>query len=209
VIELIPESYFARLDLVRIFGRVAPLQVDLGCGDGSFLVALAERYPEKSFLGIERLAGRVAKTCRKAARIGNVRVLRLETSYAIRYLLPEHSVEAFYLLFPDPWPKRRHQRRRVVSSDFLQSIHRALTPNGLLRMATDQRDYFQQMQRLAAGDSRFEIIDTGNDVYPFDCRSHRGGQAGQVLPVTKFERRFQEQGEPIYRLSLRKASPVT
>lgn len=204
MVELIPESYVEPLDLPKIFGRVAPLHVDLGCGDGSFLVALAERNPEMNFLGIERMVGRVAKACRKAdpsrtgdpsrmgERIDNVRVLHLETSYAVRYLLPEESVETFYLLFPDPWPKRRHQRRRVVSPDFLRSIHRALAPGGVLQIATDQLDYFQQMQSLAASGPQFERIDIG---------------AGD-LPKTKFERIFQEQGVRIYRCSLRKISPV-
>ncbi len=202
--ELIPESYVARLDLPKIFGRIAPLHVDLGCGDGSFLAALAERNPEKNFLGIERRAGRVGKACRKAGpsrtgdpsriggRIDNMRVLHLETSYAVRYLLPEQSVATFYLLFPDPWPKRRHQRRRVVSPDFLQSIHRALAPGGVLQIATDQLDYFQQMQSLTENGPQFEKIDIGVD----------------DLPKTKFERIFQQQGAPIYRCSLRKISPV-
>ena len=192
MVELIPESYLAHFDLSKIFGRVAPLHVDLGCGDGSFLSALARSAPEKNFLGIERLSGRVQKACRKAASLDNVRILLAETSYAVRYLLPEASVEAFYLLFPDPWPKRRHQRRRVLNPDFLESIRRSLERNGLLHIATDQLDYFQQMQRLALGDSRFETI-VSEDI---------------DLPSTKFERRFQEQGALIYRIVLRKISPV-
>src|SRR5207248_3571328 len=75
VIELVPETYVSPLDLLAIFGRIAPLQVDLGCGDGSFLCELASRYPDKNFLGIERLVGRVAKACKKAATLENVRVL--------------------------------------------------------------------------------------------------------------------------------------
>ena len=86
---------------------------------------------EAKFLGIERMRGRVEKVCHKAAKIGNVRVLHLETSYAVRYLLPENAVETFYLLFPDPWPKRRHQRRRVATSEFLDAIHRALRRRGV------------------------------------------------------------------------------
>ncbi|MEP7016122.1 MAG: tRNA (guanosine(46)-N7)-methyltransferase TrmB [Verrucomicrobiota bacterium] len=199
MVEVIPESYVAQLDLPKIFGRIAPLDVDLGCSDGAFLIALAERSPERNFLGIEREASRVDKACRKAGpertggRIDNVRILHLETSYAVRYLLPEQSVETFYLLFPDPWPKRRHRGRRVMSPDFLESIHRAMAANGILQIATDQRDYFQQMQRYAQDDPRFELIT---------------GQKEGALPTTKFERIFLEQGLPIYRLGLRKVSPV-
>ncbi len=192
MVELIPESYVAPLDLERIFGRVAPLHVDLGCGDGSFLFALAQRDPRKNFLGIERLSGRVEKASRKAAKIDNMRVLNVETSYAVRYLLPRQSVEAFYLLFPDPWPKRRHHRRRIVTSGFLSSIQTALEEGGVLRIATDQLDYFEQIARLASSQPQFMSLDIAN----ID------------LPPTKFERRFQEQGTPIYRLVLRKVSPV-
>jgi len=194
VIELVPETYFAPLDLPRIFGRIAPLDVDLGCGDGDLLSELAGRKPERNFLGVEKLASRVTKACRKAAALENVRVLKGESSYAVRHLLPESCVETFYLLFPDPWPKRRHQRRRIVQPDFLGSTHRALAPGGILRIATDQIDYFKQIERLALNDPRFEKIEH-SDV--------------DSLPVTKFERRFRVAGAPIYRLALRKISPVT
>ena len=191
--ELVPESYVAPIDLLAVFGRAAPLHVDLGCGDGSFLCALAQQSPEKNFLGIDKLAGRVDITSRKASILDNVRVLNVEISYAVRYLLPTEAVEKFYLLFPDPWPKRRHHRRRVVTKEFLDSIHRALVTGGLLHVATDQIDYFRQMERVAAGDSRFQRIEIEDEV---------------PLPSTKFERRFRDQGLAIYRLSLRKVSPV-
>jgi tRNA (guanine-N7-)-methyltransferase len=200
VVELIPQSYIARLDLPKIFGRTAPLQVDLGCGDGSFLSTLAERMPEKNFLGVERLIGRVRSACRKAARIDNMRVIRVETAYAVRYLLPEQSVQVFHLLFPDPWPKRRHKRRRVMTVEFLRSVHCALAPQGLLRIATDQLDYFDQMQRLARADPQFAIVEpllaTSIEVDDVD------------LPLSKFERKFRQQGVPIHWLTLRKVSPV-
>jgi len=197
VIELIPETYVAPLDLLAIFGRAAPLHVDLGCGDGLFLCELAQRYPDRNFLGVERLVGRVAKACRKADALDNVRILNVENSYAVRYLLPETSVKTFYLLFPDPWPKRRHQRRRIVKVDFLDSIHRALANDGFFRIATDQLDYFEQIRALAENHSGFAIVDV-NDA-----------SLTQIdLPITKFERRFREMNAPIYRFTLRKISPV-
>ena len=177
----------------EVFGRHAALHVDLGCGDGLFLSQIAQLHPENNFLGIDRLTGRVAKARRKSAHLENVRVLNTESAYAIRYLLPEESVETFYLFFPDPWPKRRHHRRRIVTNVFLDSIYRALKPDGVLRIATDQSDYFEQIARIGRSDSRFAVIDV-NEV---------------DLPTTKFERRFVEAGTPIYRFGLRKISPVT
>lgn len=199
MIELIPETLLAPLDLLVTFGREAPLQVDLGCGDGSFLCELATQNPERNFLGVEKLAGRVAKSCRKSAHLGNVRILHVESTYAVRYLLPEASVETFYLFFPDPWPKRRHHRRRVVTTDFLDSIHRALIPRGFLRVATDQQDYFDQIESVCFAHKVDGIMPSSFEVVSDEVE----------LPTTKFERRFREQGAPIYRLALRKISPVT
>jgi len=195
------DSLIDRLDLEKIFGRRAALHVDLGCGDGSFLCALAQRIPGKNFLGIERLLGRIRSATRKAARIDNARLLRMESSYVVRYLLPARSVETFYLLFPDPWPKRRHWRRRVVTEDFLSAISQALVENGTFRIATDQREYSEKMKEMARANSNFAIIDS-SVADPFDLRS------GQVLPLTKFEKTFRAQGASIHWLELRKVSPV-
>ncbi len=189
-IELVPADYFAPLDLATVFPRSAPLEVDLGCGDGSFLVAMAERFPERNFLGIERLFGRVRSACGRASRraVSNVRVLRVETSYAVEYLLPPGSTAVTYLLFPDPWPKKRHERRRIVTKDFLAAVHRLLAPNGFFRIATDEADYFAAIRELAA------------------CSAMVEEPAGQEeeFPLTTFEKRFLADGAPIHRLVLRK-----
>jgi tRNA (guanine-N7-)-methyltransferase len=194
VIELLLESQVARLDLVQLFGRSAPLHVDLGCGDGSFLCEMAQQFPKRNFLGIERLTKRVETVRRKAEKIENVRVLRADTLFAVRDLLSESSVGTFYLLFPDPWPKRRHQFRRVFTRDFLDAIAVALEQEGIMRVATDQFDYFRQIERLSCAHLQFEVVPTFPDE--------------SVLPITKFERKFRDQGAPIYWLTLRKTSPV-
>jgi tRNA (guanine-N7-)-methyltransferase len=185
------DSLTDRLDLKKIFGRKAALHVDIGCGDGSFLCAMAHRMPEKNFLGIERLLNRVRISARKAVGLDNVRLLRMESSYAVRYLLPAESVEAFYLLFPDPWPKRRHQRRRIVTLDFLSSIEAALQKNGSIYIATDDADYFGSIKELAESDGSFAI-----------------GAANVDLPQSKFGSIFERAGAEIHWLELRKVSPV-
>jgi len=194
VLELVPELQVARLDVAELFGRRAPLHVDLGCGDGSFLCEMAQQFPQTNFLGIERLTKRVERVRRKSEKIENVRVLCADSLSAVRYLLPESSVETFYLLFPDPWPKRRHHLRRIFTSDFLDAIAVALEQQGVLRVATDQLDYFQQIERISRAHLQFQVVPWSAD--------------GAVLPTTKFERKFREQRLPIHRLTLRKSSPV-
>jgi tRNA (guanine-N7-)-methyltransferase len=194
VIDLVPELQVAPVEVAELFGRSAPLHVDLGCGDGSFLCEMAQQFPKTNFLGIERLTKRVEKVRRKAEKIENVRVLRADSLFAVRYLLPESSVEAFYLSFPDPWPKRRHQLRRIFTRDFLDAIAVALEQHGVLRVATDQLDYFQQVERISRDHLQFQVVPRSPD--------------DSVLPVTKFEKKFRKQGTPIYRLTLRKTSPV-
>ena len=194
VIEPVPELQVARLNVAELFGRSAPLHVDLGCGDGSFLCAMAQQFPKTNFLGIERLTKRVEKVRRKADKTENVRVLRADTLFAVRYLLPESSVETFYLLFPDPWPKRRHQFRRIFTRDFLDAIAVALERHGVLRVMTDQPDYFHQIERLSRAHVQFQTMPQSPEDF--------------VFPVTKFERKFRDRGVPIYRLTLRKVSPV-
>jgi tRNA (guanine-N7-)-methyltransferase len=194
VIDLVPELQVPPLEVAELFGRSAPLHVDLGCGDGSFLCEMARQFPARNFLGIERLTKRVEKVRHKAEKIENVRVLRADTLFAVRYLLPESSVETFHLLFPDPWPKRRHQFRRIFTRDFLDAIAIAMQQHGVLRVATDQLEYFQQVERLSQAHWQFQVAPQSSD--------------DPVLPVTKFERKFREQGAPIYRLTLRKTSPV-
>src|SRR6266404_8782841 len=135
-VALVPVNCFAPLDFEEIFHRSARVEVDLGCGDGSFLAAVAGQNPDRDFLGVERLLGRVRTACRRIERAGvtNARFLRLEIPYVLEHLLPRNSVETFHLMFPDPWPKRRHAPRRLVTENFLASIHRALIPNGTLQI---------------------------------------------------------------------------
>jgi tRNA (guanine-N7-)-methyltransferase len=192
--RVIPHSRYSlteQLDLEKIFGRRAPLHVDLGCGEGSFLCALAQRLPNKNFLGIERLLGRIRSSARKAAGLSNVRLLQMESSYAVRYLLPAAAVETFYLLFPDPWPKRRHHRRRIVTPEFLNSVHTALEISGVIYIATDDLDYFRKIKDIARSTSGFAIAAVDVE-----------------LPPSGFELIFRQKGAPIYSVALRKVSPV-
>ena len=194
MLELVPETYFAPLDLLAIFGREAPLQVDLGCGDGHLLCELARKHPQRNFLGIEKLAGRVAKVCRKSAHLENVRVLKVESSYAIRHLLPESSVETFYLLFPDPWPKRRQRKRRFVSDENLATLAQVMRSGAELRFATDIDDY--------AGWTLARILRSPDFVWPTD-QSADWTRPWEGWRETRYEKKAREVGRRAVYLTFR------
>src|SRR3954470_2729771 len=191
-VEPVPANCFAPLDLPALFGRSAPVEVDLGCGEGSFLAAIAAANPARNFLGLERQPGRVRSASRKLEQRGltNARVLAFEISYAVAEMLPADSVTAFHLMFPDPWPKRRHAPRRVFSDRFLATVSRALVPGGVLNVATDHTPYFDEISRRAQ---------QATDLMEISPPSG-------VMAVTKFEKIFTSLGAEIHRLSLRKTS---
>lgn len=184
-IQWVPPNLLDRLDPAAVFGRRAPLELEVGCGDGRFLVARAAAHPGTDFLGIERLLGRVRTVCRRAARagLGNIRVLRLESSYAVRYLLPAGSLAAAHLLFPDPWPKRRHHPRRIFNAPFAASLCDALSPGAPLFVKTDDAGYFAAIRSVAACEPRLAA-----DPTPFP----------EDYPITGFERHYLEQGRTIH-----------
>lgn len=192
MIDPVPEPKSARLDFLQLFGRVAPLHIDLGCGDGSFLQSLAREQPDRNFLGIERLLRRVRKSDRKAAVLPNMRIIRSETMFLLKHLLPPASVDCFYLLFPDPWPKRRHHRRRLVTPEFLDATWSGLTASGLVYLATDDDNYFAAICQLLKRTAQFTVMNSA-----------------WRLPATTFEKKFIGGGSSIHRLTLRKVSPVT
>ena len=145
-----PASYIERLNLSEIFPAAQPLEVELGAGDGSFLIQWAKANSSRNFLAVERLLGRIRKIEHKSNRAGltNVRLMRIEASYFLEYLLPRNSVAALHVYFPDPWPKRKHRRKRLVNEAFADTCARVLAPGGKIYLRTDDADYFAQMRRV-------------------------------------------------------------
>lgn len=144
--EFVPAHYFRRLEMDEIRNGARTLEIDLGCGDGTFLVELAGHYPERDFIGVERLLGRCRKVAKKIRRTGaaNARILRLDSKYVVEWLLPVASVSRIHLLCPDPWPKFKHRRRRLVQIPFLEAVKTALKPGGELLFMTDHGEYFEE-----------------------------------------------------------------
>lgn len=179
-----------RVALPALFREQHPLEVELGSGDGSFLVEYARAHPERNFIGVERLLGRIRKLERKSRRAGltNVRGIRIESSYFLQYLLPAHSTAALHIYFPDPWPKRKHRRHRLINDSFPTRAHDTLTRHGCVFLRTDDQDYFSQMVQVFKTSPLFEEIPT-----PVELE----------LVVTDFERGFLARGVSTLRAAYR------
>jgi tRNA (guanine-N7-)-methyltransferase len=165
-----------RLHPESIFPKKQSIEVELGAGDGSFLVAYAKAHPELNLIGVERLLGRLRKICRKAHRAGleNIRVLRLEAAYFVQYLLPRESISAFHIYFPDPWPKRRHWKNRLVNEGFTELLRTALIPGGVVHLRTDDEPYFAQMIEVFGKNLNFVKIETPQDLLAIETDFERG-----------------------------------
>jgi len=183
-------SVVERLDLAKLFPRAQPLEVELGSGDASFLAEYARRHPEHNFIGVERLLGRMRKLDRKGQRAGltNLRGVRIECSYFLEYLLPPGSATALHIYFPDPWPKRRHERHRLIAERFPALARQALAPGGTVYLRTDDETYFNQMLSVFGAAPAFLPVETPSDL------------AGLL---TDFEREFQARGVKTLRAAYR------
>jgi len=169
-----------------------PLDVDVGCGKGRFLAARAAANRQTNHVGIERIPTRLLKVGRKCARLGlrNVALLHAEAAHAIGHLMPPEGVRTYYVFFPDPWPKRRHHRRRLFTADLLTSLYRTMEPGGTLHVATDDMEYHAAILGLFGNDARFVPVDP---LVPSEPEQ------------TDFERIFLSKGVVIGRCSYRRA----
>jgi len=155
-------SIIEPLDFAELFPKPQPLEVELGCGDASFLVEYARRNPENNFIGVERLLGRISKLDRKGRRAGltNLRGVRIESSYFLQFLLSPNSISALHIYFPDPWPKKRHHKNRLINENFPALARAALAPGGRIYLRTDDEDYFLQMTEIFGANKNFRKIET-------------------------------------------------
>jgi tRNA (guanine-N7-)-methyltransferase len=174
-------SVVERIALAQLFQIQQPLEVELGCGDASFLVEYARRHPENNFIGVERLLGRIKKLDRKGGNAGltNLRGVRIESSYFLEYLLPPKSATALHVYFPDPWPKKRHHKHRLIGERFPALSCAALAPGGKVYLRTDDADYFGQMTDIFGSATQFQKIEMPTELTGL---------------LTDFEKEFQSRG---------------
>lgn len=186
----------ARLDLGAVFGRSAPRTVEIGSGNGETLVALAAAHPDRDYLGIEVHRPGVGHLMLRTSELGlrNLRVICRDAVEVLRDCIPEAALDEVLLYFPDPWPKKRHHKRRIVQPAFVELVASRLRVGGMLRMATDWEHYAVQMLEVAnACPLLANESPSGDYVARPDSR-----------PFTRFERRGQRLGHDTWDLSFRR-----
>lgn len=177
------------LDFRELFGRDAPVVLEIGFGNGESLVQLAVEQPEANFLGIEVHEPGIGH-CLLALEEAGLANLRVVSHDALEVLqrTPDAALARINLYFPDPWPKKRHHKRRIVNESFLTLCHRKLGGGGHLHIATDWANYAEHIDEILTGSSAFEI----------EVRREHSGDAPLERPTTKFERRGLRKGHKIF-----------
>jgi tRNA (guanine-N(7)-)-methyltransferase len=190
------------LDTEELFGRRAPLTLEIGSGTGEQIVAAAAANPDRDYLALEVWVPGIAKLISKAvdAGVDNIRVLEADVAQALPIMLGDACLDEVWTFFPDPWRKARHRKRRLVSDEFALQIARVLRDGGVWRLATDWDDYAWQMRDVIEGCPLFENPYVGQRPDPEDPEPKRGGFApryeGRV--VTHFETRGIDAGRRVH-----------
>ncbi len=182
-----------QLDFAEIFGNDRPTEIEIGCGKGTFMLARAAARPEINMIGIEYARAYAAYCADRFRRAGleNVRMLACDADMVFAHCVPDSSLTRVHIYFPDPWPKRRHNRRRLIQRKFLDHVRRALVGGGQLIVVTDHFDYFRHIRRVLAGAPGFVRI----------AMPRMTSKAGELVG-TNFERKYIAQGRPFYSTAL-------
>ena len=185
------------LNFAQLFGNDHPVEMEIGTGKGTFLTEQAKTRPEVNFLGVEwanwfyRYA---ADRLRRNACL-NARMVRTEASFFLKEFVPDSGLAVLHIYFPDPWPKKRHHKRRLIRDAFMPEIRRVLAPGGRLQVVTDHKGYFEENIEPAVTKSGLNMIDY-----------NRPGSAGDGEFVgTNFERKYRQEGRPFYAIAAVKA----
>lgn len=180
------------LNWAELFGNNNPVELEIGIGKGTFLVEQAAAHPQTNYFGIEwaRWYWRYASDRLRRHNCLNARTVRAEAVYFLTEFVPDASLAVLHIYFPDPWPKKRHHKRRLIQPSFMPLVQRILIPTGRLHVVTDHQEYFEQIEQTVRA-SPLRIIDY-----------NRPGSAAEGEFVgTNFERKYQREGRPFYALA--------
>jgi len=180
----------APVDLQAVFGNPRPVEVEIGTGKGTFLLARGQARPEVNFLGIEYAGAYCRYAADRFRRHGltNIRMLHVDAGHFFKTCLAPESLLRVHIYFPDPWPKRRHHRRRLIQPAFLADVRRALRIGGQLIIVTDHMDYFRQIRNVLSAEP------TGLAVIPVPRMTDVDGE----IVGTNFERKYIAEDRAFY-----------
>jgi len=180
------------LDLRSLFGNEAPITLEIGFGMGGSLVEQAVNNPERNYIGIEVHRPGVGALLLKMQerQVTNIRVISHDAIDVLTHMIADQSIELIQLFFPDPWHKRKHHKRRIVSADFLDLLHRKIANQGCLHFATDWQDYAVHMLRTLKSAKGWRNCGLENGYVP----------RPETRPVTKFEKRGEKLGHGVWDL---------
>ena len=182
------------IDFDRVFGRVAPRVLEIGCGMGETTARIARAMPGVDFVGVEVHAPGVGSLLRLIAlhALANLRVIRHDAVEVVAAMIPPHSLAGIHVFFPDPWPKKRHHKRRLLKPAFVHELALRLTPGGYLHAATDWEEYAQEILATLGAEPLLE-----NTVPGFASRP-------DYRPLTKFEARGLDLGHGVWDVIFRR-----
>lgn len=186
----IPEPQLKKTgSFAALFGNDNPLALEIGCGIGDFIIQTAARHPHWNFIAIDIFNQGCRQTCSRIESSGlqNIRMLRIEARYLMYHYLGGESLQAIYINCPDPWPKKRHRKRRLLNQNFIDLAIYCLKPLGKLFFTTDFADYGETSGELLAAEPR--LLNLHNSPYTHDLGDY---------PISKYMRRFLDLGQPIY-----------
>lgn len=197
LVSLKAEELDNEIDFTRIFGRCAPVHIEIGSGKGTFLVNQAKSQPQNNFLGIEWANKYYRHAVDRVGRwaLTNVRVIRTEAAGFLAEFIPDGSIDCFHIYFPDPWPKKRHHKRRFFNQANLEQMLRSLKPDGTIRIATDHAGYFEQIEKV--------IVENNSKIEKIDFFPAVGIDEGELVG-TNFERKYLKEQRQIYQIAVRK-----
>jgi tRNA (guanine-N7-)-methyltransferase len=197
-LRLDPDRSLGGLTWEEVFGRVRPVEVEVGIGKGRFLLSIAALRPEVDHLGIEWANEylRIAETRAAKRGLRNVRFVRADAKALVARAIPERSVSAYYVFYPDPWPKKRHHKRRFFDGSTVDRVADTLVPGGWLHVATDHDDYWEVIEPLLDGHAAFRRQPAfGGPAFPLAAEG----------ALTNFEAKYEVEGRSRHRGSWRRA----
>ncbi len=193
VLEQIPLTQDRHYDFAAVFGNANSVELELGVGKGRFLIQQAQAYPGVNFVGVEWASRYYRLVAERAARrnLANLRMLRDDAAHVVHHTLAECSITAMHIYFPDPWPKARHHKRRLIQPPFAQAAAQAIKDGGKVCLATDHEDYAVQMEAVFNASADFE-------------QTFRA--IGEQAPegVTNWEVRFRREGKTIHKFEFQR-----